>query len=125
MTSHFMLMLLFALFVSLVFAVLAVAAEERLPALPDTPTFKELGYDMVGGAYRGIAVPSGTPEDIRTKLSDLLGEVNANPEFVKKMEDAGFVVISIPYAEVPAFMAERQAQYDSVAGIMGIETSAK
>lgn len=105
--------------------VLAVAAEERLPALPDTPTFKELGYDMVGGAYRGIAVPSGTPEDIRTKLSDLLGEVNANPEFVKKMEDAGFVVISIPYAEVPAFMAERQAQYDSVAGIMGIETSAK
>ncbi|EAU41608.1 TRAP-T family transporter, periplasmic binding protein [Fulvimarina pelagi HTCC2506] len=103
--------------------VLAVAAEERLPSLPDTPTFKELGYDMVGGAYRGIAVPSSTPEEIRTQLSDLIGEVNANPEFVKKMEDAGFVVISIPYSEMPAFMEEREQQYQSVAETMGIETS--
>ncbi|MEO1143626.1 MAG: tripartite tricarboxylate transporter substrate binding protein, partial [Pseudomonadota bacterium] len=37
---------------------LAVAMEVRHPLFPDVPTFKELGYDMVGGAYRGIALPN-------------------------------------------------------------------
>ncbi|MCQ0986209.1 tripartite tricarboxylate transporter substrate binding protein [Jiella marina] len=101
--------------------VLAIAAEERVPAFPDVPTFKELGYDMVGGAYRGVAVPTDTPEAVQQKLSDMLGEVNANEEFQKKMEDAGFVVISVPLSEVPDFMAERRQAYEDVAGLMGIE----
>ena len=37
---------------------LAVAMEERHPLFPEVPTFKELGFDMVGGAYRGIALPN-------------------------------------------------------------------
>jgi tripartite-type tricarboxylate transporter receptor subunit TctC len=43
---------------------LAVATDERLDVLPDVPTFKELGYDIVGGAYRGVAVPKGTPPEV-------------------------------------------------------------
>src|SRR5690606_41257066 len=34
--------------------VLAVASEERVPSLPDAPTVRELGYDLVGGASRGV-----------------------------------------------------------------------
>ena len=41
------------------FRTLAVASEERVPAMPDVPTFKELGYDIVGGAFRGA--PGNTP----------------------------------------------------------------
>ncbi|MER0240202.1 tripartite tricarboxylate transporter substrate binding protein [Fulvimarina sp. MAC8] len=101
--------------------VLAVASEERLPSFPDTPTMRELGYDMVGGAYRGIAVPNSTPEEIRQQLSDIIGEVNQNSEFVKKMEEGGFVVIDVPYAEMDQFLEERRQQYDQVAETMGIE----
>ncbi len=36
---------------------LAVAMEKRHPKLPNCPTFKEQGFDLVGGAYRGVAVP--------------------------------------------------------------------
>ncbi len=36
--------------------VLAVAA------LPDVPTFKELGYDIVGGAFRDVAASPGAPQ---------------------------------------------------------------
>src|SRR5690606_8451742 len=60
--------------------ILAVAMEERHPKYPDVPTFKELGFDLVSGAYRGIAVPKSTPEDIRKKLSDMIGQINADPE---------------------------------------------
>ena len=100
--------------------VLAVAAEKRVPSLPDAPTFKELGYDLVGGAYRGVAVPKSTPEDVRKAVSDRLDAVNKDPEFIKKMEDGGFVVIDVPYGDVPAFMAERQADYEATAKLMGI-----
>lgn len=94
---------------------LAVATEERHPLFPDVPTFKELGINMVGGAYRGIAVPSSTPEDVRQQLSDLIGEINANPEFRARMEADGYALIDVPYQEMDDFMAERKAAYEKVA----------
>jgi tripartite-type tricarboxylate transporter receptor subunit TctC len=103
--------------------VLAVASDERVPSFPDVPTFKEAGYDMVGGAYRGVGVPNSTPEDVRKQVSDALDEVNKDPEFIQKMEDGGFVVIDVPYSEVPSFMEERRAEYEAVAPLMGIEST--
>ena len=95
--------------------VLAVATEERVPAFPDVPTFQELGYDIIGGAYRGVGVPSDTPEEVRQELSDALDQVNKDPDFIQRMEDGAFVVIDVPYSDVPAFMDERRAEYEAVA----------
>ncbi|MBO0905199.1 tripartite tricarboxylate transporter substrate binding protein [Jiella sonneratiae] len=100
--------------------VLAVAADERVPSFPDVPTFKELGYDMVGGAYRGIAVPKATPDDVKKKLSDVLDKINHDPDFIKKMEDGGFVLINVPFDQVPDFMAKREKEYEEAAKVMGI-----
>lgn len=99
---------------------LAVAAEERLPAFPDVPTFKELGYDIVGGAYRGVAVPASTPEDIRQKISDIVSDINERPEFVQKMEEGGFVLTDVGYQDMPAFVAERIGEYTEGAKALGI-----
>lgn len=99
---------------------LAVAAEERLSAFPDVPTFKELGYDIVGGAYRGVAVPSSTPEDLRQRVSDIISKVNAQPEFVEKMESAGFVLTDIGYDEMDEFVAARVEEYTAGAKALGI-----
>jgi len=64
--------------------VLAVASEERVPSLPNVPTFRELGYDLVEGAYRGIAVPPNTPDNIKKILADACEKINRDPEFAKK-----------------------------------------
>lgn len=98
---------------------LAVAQDERHPLFPDVPTFKELGIDMVGGAYRGIGVPASTPEDVRQALSDIIGQINADPEFIEQMENAGFALIDVPYGEMDAFMDERKAIYTDVAKKLG------
>ena len=100
--------------------VLAIAADKRVPSLPDVPTFKELGYDLTGGAYRGVGVPKSTPEDIRAKLSDIIGKINHDPAFIKKMEEGGYVLIDVPYAGMTSFMQEREMQYQAVAKQMGI-----
>lgn len=99
---------------------LAVASENRHPLFPDVPTFKELGYDMTGGAYRGMAVPKDTPRDVTMKLSSIFSQINANPEFRKKMQDLGFVLIDVPYPEMDDFMAKQQKAYEKVARDMGI-----
>lgn len=99
---------------------LAVASEERLPTDPGVPTFKELGIELVGGAYRGLAVPSSTPEDIRQAVSDIIGKINADPAFIKQMEDAGFVLTNISYDKMDEFMAEKTKVYADLAEKMGI-----
>lgn len=94
---------------------LAIATEERHPLFPDVPTFKELGIDMVGGAYRGIAVPSSTPEEVRQQLSDAIAAVNATPGFRKRMEEDGYALIDVPYDQMADFMAQQAATYKEVA----------
>ena len=100
---------------------LAVASEKRMPAFPDVPTFRELGYDVVGGAYRGLAVPKSTPEDLRQKVSDIISRINADPSFRKKMEDGGFVLTDVGYQAMPAFMAEKKKEYAALAVKLGIK----
>ena len=99
---------------------LAVAMEQRHPKLPDCPTFKEQGYDLVGGAYRGVAVPKSTPPDVQAKMADILAKINADPEFIRKMEEGGFAMINVGPAQMPAFMADMKARYEALAKEMGI-----
>jgi len=99
---------------------LAVAMESRHPKIPDCPTFKELGYDLVGGAYRGIAVPKSTPRQIKQQVSDLIGKINKTPEFVAKMEAAGFAMLDIDLARTAEFMARKKSEYEALAKEMGI-----
>ncbi|OCX65629.1 C4-dicarboxylate ABC transporter substrate-binding protein [Thioclava sp. SK-1] len=99
---------------------LAVASQERLPAFPDVPTFKELGYDIVGGAYRGVAVPASASEQTRKAVSDIVSQINAQPAFIEKMESGGFVLTDITYEDMPEFIAARIADYTKGAKALGI-----
>lgn len=87
---------------------LAVATENRHPALPDVPTFKELGLNWVDGAYRGIGMPKSTPLDIQKKMSNYMGQLNADPATKKRLEEGGFVIVDIPLEKIPAFIKEKE-----------------
>lgn len=74
------------------FRPLAIMAEERMSVLPDVPTFKELGFDLVEGAYRGVAAPPGTPDDIVEKAAAIYEKVMQDPGVIKKMDENGFKI---------------------------------
>ncbi|MDC0949094.1 tripartite tricarboxylate transporter substrate binding protein [Gammaproteobacteria bacterium] len=100
---------------------LAVAMEDRHPAFPNVPTFRELGYDLVSGAYRGIAVPKSASEAVRQQVSDAIAAVNADPDFQQKMLDGGFALLDVAYGEaMDAFMAEKSVGYLDAARAAGI-----
>ncbi len=91
--------------------VLAIAMDKRHPKFPDVPTFKELGFDLVSGAYRGVAVPKSTPKEIRDKLSDMIGKINADPAFQAKMIDGGFAMLDIPADKNAEFMKSKAKEF--------------
>lgn len=88
---------------------LAVATNERLTALPDTPTFKEQGYDLVGGAYRGIAVPKGTPRDVVEKLTNAF--VKTNELIAQEQRDMGFEVTYYTGAQAQELLEKMESEY--------------
>ena len=90
---------------------LAVAMEERHPIFPNVPTFKELGFDMIGGAYRGIALPNTASAETTKMWSDMIGKINQNPAFIKKMLDGGFAMLNVDSAGMADFMKARTEEY--------------
>jgi tripartite-type tricarboxylate transporter receptor subunit TctC len=97
-----------------------LAMEKRHPKLPKCPTFKEQGFDLVGGAYRGVAVPKSTPPDVQAKMADILGKINGDPAFIQKMEEGGFAMLNVGPDKMAAFMSGIQARYEALAKDMGI-----
>ena len=103
------------------FRILAVAAPKRSAVFPDAPTFQELGYDIVEGAYRGVSVPPNTPENIVKILADAFEKVNKNPEFAKKMAELAFDLEFMGPAEYTKFIQTRKAYYTDLLKDMDIK----
>jgi tripartite-type tricarboxylate transporter receptor subunit TctC len=59
---------------------LAMTGEKRSPALPEVPTFKEIGVDVAVTQWYGLVAPAGTPAAVLKILSDNLGQVLATSE---------------------------------------------
>jgi tripartite-type tricarboxylate transporter receptor subunit TctC len=64
---------------------LASMSEQRLSAMKEVPTLKELGYDVEYSVNRGIMVPKGTPAAVKKKLGEACAAAAKEPEFAKAM----------------------------------------
>src|SRR5262245_46949620 len=58
---------------------LAVPAQQRLTALPDVPTLRELGYNIHAGAGRGYAMPAGVPKEAAALMEAALARAHRHP----------------------------------------------
>jgi tripartite-type tricarboxylate transporter receptor subunit TctC len=75
--------------------VLGVAAEKRVAALPDVPTFAEQGIkDQEADTLTGIVVPAGTPQEIVDLLYREVKKIVADPDTQAKLATLGFVPIA-------------------------------
>lgn len=72
--------------------VVAVAANERSEALPDVPTFKELGYDVVYEVPRAVVAPPNIPEEAKAFYCDAFEKLNASDEWKEDYLKANYIV---------------------------------
>ena len=102
---------------------LAVYTEKRLPSLPDVPTLKELGIDVVEGSYRGYLAPKGTPKEIVDVLADGLEKVSADPQFKQACATVNMVPVLMRGEEFRSFLAKKQASLARIAKEMGLASN--
>ena len=75
----------------------AVTTAKRLttPALKDLPTLAESGLkDFNVSIWHGLYAPKGTPADVQKKINEALKTALKDPEFIKKQEALGAVVVT-------------------------------
>ncbi len=65
---------------------IGVAGEQRLTALPEVPTLREQGIDLVAGFWWGVLGPSGLPERVVARLVAATGQAMAAPELTPRLE---------------------------------------
>jgi len=89
---------------------IVVAAPQRLPQLPNVPTFKEVGLEPVNRmAYYGIYGPKNLPKDVVEKVSAGVRKALQDPAVVKRIQDTGSLVVGNTPEE---FAAQIKAEYE-------------
>ncbi|MCY7306799.1 MAG: tripartite tricarboxylate transporter substrate binding protein BugE [Rhodoferax sp.] len=94
---------------------LAVAAPTRLAAMPDVPTFKELGLEPVNRmAYYGIVGPKGLSREVVDKVNAAARKALEDPAVRKRIEDTGSVVLGNTPEQFAQQMKDELAVYRKV-----------
>lgn len=88
------------------FRALAVAGVERLPSLPDVPTFRELGINLVQGVNMALAVPVATPKITLEEISEYFSGVAKDRAFRMQASGLGFIPLDVGLEEMPLFLTE-------------------
>ena len=89
---------------------IVVAAPQRLPQLPNVPTFKEVGLEPVNRmAYYGIYGPKNLPKDVVEKVSAGVKKALQDPAVVKRIQDTGSLVVANTPDE---FAAQMKAEFE-------------
>jgi tripartite-type tricarboxylate transporter receptor subunit TctC len=68
---------------------LAVAGAKRSPMAPQTPTLKELGFDIEAAAWYALFAPAGTPRELVDRYSKAAIEAIKSPDVSQRLEKMG------------------------------------
>ncbi len=96
---------------------IVVAAPQRVAALPNVPTFKEVGLEPVNRmAYYGILGPKGLPKEVVDKVNAAVRKALEDPAVRKRIEDTGSIVVgNTPEQFAEQIKAEYSVYKDVVA----------
>lgn len=94
--------------------ILAVMLEQRYPDLPDVPTFRERGIDLISSSARGYILPKGTPSHIVRYLEQAIKTAMEDPDHVRRMREAGLMLKYMGIEEYTQFIERETARAKSL-----------
>lgn len=99
--------------------ILAVATAERVQALPEVPTLKEKGWDVVLPKFRGFVVKKGTPEDVVQIITDYAVKAIQSEVFVSYIQAQDLQPALVVGAEFAKILEDYEAAVRDVLKALG------
>jgi len=93
---------------------LAGMGTRRWDLMPDVPTFREEGYDVIMTSERGLGAPRGVPDEIAQRLEDAIAKVIATPEWAEKVRQLELAMDFLRGAEWEAQMPAQLRRYQQI-----------
>lgn len=101
---------------------IAISTEERDPAIPDVPTFAELGHpELTSTTWFGFVGPAGLPEEIVDQLNTEINRILDLPEVQERLEPEGLVGDRMTADEFAQYQADQYALWGPIAAAAEIE----
>ena len=104
-------------------SLLAALTQVRDPAWPDVPTAREQGFDVALDAWRGIAVPQGTPKPVIAALEASIRKTAESQEFTSAAAKLGVRPAFMPAAEFSELIAKEDAFLSRLMQQIGLKKS--
>lgn len=101
--------------------ILTVVSAQRDALLPDVPTAKELGHNVTLDAWRGVAVPKGTPSAVIAALENAIRHAVQASEFVSGSEKLYVKPAFMPAAEFGKLIAQEDADLANLMRLIGLK----
>jgi tripartite-type tricarboxylate transporter receptor subunit TctC len=99
---------------------LAVASKKRNPALPDVPTFDEVGLPGVyASSWYGLMAPAGTPRPVIDKLNAEANQVLQSADMKRRMAEFGAEIGGGTPEEFGQFIVAEIKRYESIVRLSG------
>ncbi|PWB65607.1 MAG: tripartite tricarboxylate transporter substrate binding protein [Bradyrhizobiaceae bacterium] len=99
---------------------LAIASPERDKEMPDVPTLKELGVNLVYEVVRGLLVPKGTPAPARAKLEEACAKATKEASFAEAMKKQGTRVAFLNAKDYGAFLDKIDGENKTIMTELGL-----
>jgi tripartite-type tricarboxylate transporter receptor subunit TctC len=100
---------------------LGLASPSRNSAVPNVPTYGEMGFPNVHtGSWVGFFAPAKTPDAVVTKLNAEINEVLKQPDVQEKLKSIGFDPIFKSHAETVAYFKEEVATWGKMVRAVGL-----
>jgi putative tricarboxylic transport membrane protein len=100
---------------------IAALIPNRDPALPEVPTAREQGIDVSLEAWRGIAVPRGTPRAAISALEGAIRRTVESGEFRKGSDNLGVRPAFLPADEFSVLVAKEDASLSRLMQLIGLK----
>jgi putative tricarboxylic transport membrane protein len=99
---------------------LAVSSADRLPALPEVPSLREAGLDVVVENWRGVVAPAGISDQEEQALEDLLVRMARTDEWRDALARRGWGDALLAGPEFEEFVRTEQDRVSRVLAEIGL-----
>jgi tripartite-type tricarboxylate transporter receptor subunit TctC len=100
---------------------IGISSDTRYPSVPEIPTFKEQGFDVVASEWYGLLAPAGTPKPIIAKLNAEMKRIMALPGMGDRL--AAIELMATTPEELTAYIKVETDRWGALIRQLGLKAS--